>query len=826
MTLRRQLVLLAFVLSAFLVTPPAHSAGRTIGTLRWDSVSGGSAPDVAANGSTFLAGWKPSRSRTIYATLLDQDGYPKREGIPVGTASPLGSWVRVVPLNDGYAVLWFDDPMRMVVVDASGTPGPTITITGTEEFGYPPKILSDGKRIVVVGGAEYLLARISIITLDAAGVKSWWRIPLPSRTNQLITATLAGDDVAMIVSGQPSALLLRVSTIGTIGMTATPFPGRFFTATAVGVGNDVLVVGSDSGGSSLQSILIRQNGTNAAPTFLINGGFLNLQNFRAVPVGDRILLTFIGKRTTSQLDATNLWSLILDTAGSSIDAEPRVLISGRPVFVSGIAVRGTDALLAVASSQDEGLFLRLSPTLTVEKRPTMTRLPAQENRPSIASDGVNFLAVWNAIGGARAAVVATLLDPTGVAIVPSSELSSGGEAVSSQSVAFGSGQYLVASTIGKSIALRRIGSTGVTIDGTPILIERPSLTSEVAVASDGQRFLVVWLEEALVVGAIVSPDGTWSTPRPMTSEPPRTWESWPRVAFNGKVYLLSYGASYPDPSPLPMCCSVFMTNAVRIAMDGQPIDKAPVSLSIFGKSDSPTSLAGGEGQFFAIRQEDHGSLRGVMVQADASSISVKPARTYFDWFGFLQPSVAWNGSAFTLLMRYSQFLGRMQVSLDGAPGPLRATSNGTYEGVAGEFDFWINPPAPVSATNLGGRELDLNAEIRLPSQTFQVVAHQPSELSEVRIPNAPEVNSVTGAGRVATVHWSDRSADEEGFLVEPRDYILLYSARSVVPTNTTSATVRTSSPILSVRVRSFNAAGISAPSPEVAPVAVRKRTVR
>ena len=822
MPLRRQLLLLAVVLSVFLVTPPVHAAGRTIGTPRWDSPSGG-VLDLAASRSTFLSAWKPSLSRTIYVTYYDQDGYATRQAIPIATAPPLDIRVRVVPLGDGYAVLWQDSEIHMVVVDATGTPGPAILLAGTERLS--PEILSDGKRVVLVGQTGYPRGEVSIVTLDATGVASWRRIPLPTADSSVMASTLVANDVAVVIRTQTtgSRSLVRVSATGTI---VSSLPGGFYGATAAAAGNDVVVVWSDlSAGTLLQSTVVKKDGAVTETIALPTGGFVAFEPPRAVTLGDHIFLTFRAKRSTSQPYATDVLSLLLATDGSPVEVEPRSLASGEPSSITGIAVQGTNALLALASSKIPGLFLRTSPAITVETR-DLTSLPAQETRPSIASDGVNFLAVWNTIGGKRATIVTSLLDSSGTSITPASELSSSGEAITSQSVAFGAGQYLVASSIEKSIALRRINAAGVVVDRTPVFIERPTTPRDPVVASDGQRFLVAWLEQGLVMGTIVAPDGTWSTPRSMTFEPPRTSEAWPRVAFNGKVYLLSYGAAYPDPSPFPMCCSVFMTNGVRVAPDAEPIDKTPIKLMIFGQSESPTSLAGGGGQFFAVRQENNGSVRGVMVQADASSITVNPPRTYFDWFGFVQPSVSWSGSAFTLLMRYSQFLGKMQVSLNGTPGTLRATSNGLYQEVAGVFDSYIGPPAPSSATSLSGRELILNAEIRPPAQTYQIVAYQPSELLEVQRPNAPEVDSVLGSSTAATVRWTDRSTDEEGFLVETSGSIGQFSYPSVVPANTTSATVRSSFPILSVRVRSFNAAGISAPSREVAPVAVRKRTVK
>lgn len=821
MTLRRQLLLLAFVLSVFLVAPPAHAAGRTIGTPRWDSPSGG-VLDLAANRSTFLAAWKPSRSRTIYVTFYDQDGYATRQAIPIATALPLDIRVRVVPLGDGYAVLWQDNEMHMVVVDATGIPGPTILLAGTERL-LSPEVLSDGKRVVLVAQTGYPRVEVSIVTLDATGVTSWRRFLLPTANSSVMASALVADDVAIVIRTIGSRSLLRISAKGT---TSSVLPGGFYGATAAAVGNDVVVVWSDlSAGTLLQSTVVKQDGAVTETIVLPTGGFVAFEPPRAVTLGDHIFLTFRAKRSKSQPYATDVLGLLLATDGSPVEVEPRSLASGEPASIIGIAVRGTNALLALASSKSPGLFLRTSPTITVERR-ELVSLPAQETRPSIASDGLNFLSVWNANGGKRSTIVTSLLDSSGASITPASELSSSGEAVSFQSVAFGAGQYLVASSIEKSIALRRISTTGVIIDRIPLFLERPTMPREVVVASDGQRFLVAWLEQGLVMGTIVAADGVWSAPRSMTSEPPRTSEAWPRVAFNGKVYFLSYGAVYPNPSPFPMCCSIFMTNGVRVSTDGEPIDKTPIELMIFGQGESPTSLAGGAGHFFAVRQENNGSVRGVVIHADASSITVNPPRTYFDWFGFLQPSVSWNGSEFSLLMRYSQFFGTMPVSLDGTPGTLRATSNGLYQEVSGVFDSYIGTPAPSSATSLSGRELILNAEVRPPAKTYQIVAYQPSELLEAQRPNAPELDSVLGSGTVATVRWTDRSTDEEGFLVETSSSIGQFSYPSVVPANTSSATVRSFFLILSVRVRSFNAAGISAPSREVAPVAVRKRTVK
>lgn len=100
MTLRRQLLLLTFVLSVFVLAPAVKAAGRTIGTPRWDlpislgpevavsplSPLGPSAglqttPSIASTGLDSLAVWSQGYGGPIYATRLRADG---------GPAEPLG----------------------------------------------------------------------------------------------------------------------------------------------------------------------------------------------------------------------------------------------------------------------------------------------------------------------------------------------------------------------------------------------------------------------------------------------------------------------------------------------------------------------------------------------------------------------------------------------------------------------------------------------------------------------------------------------------------------------------------------------------------------
>jgi hypothetical protein len=90
-------------------------------------------------------------------------------------------------------------------------------------------------------------------------------------------------------------------------------------------------------------------------------------------------------------------------------------------------------------------------------------------------------------------------------------------------------------------------------------------------------------------------------------------------------------------------------------------------------------------------------------------------------------------------------------------------------------------------------------------------------------PSAPVDVSVVKGQYNLTVTWRASSTDESGFLIESRaPHSSNFGFVLAVPANTRSATIY-SSQVDSIRVRAFNAGGVSDPSGAVPVTAPRRR---
>lgn len=118
-----------------------------------------------------------------------------------------------------------------------------------------------------------------------------------------------------------------------------------------------------------------------------------------------------------------------------------------------------------------------------------------QSNVKVASNGVDFLAVWqdsrNGTGdvyAARVNAAGVVADPTGIAI------STDGVAYESQPAASWNGSaYVVAWEINSDIQATRVNSAGAVLDAPPVLIQGGvDIEREPSVASDGTNSLVVW----------------------------------------------------------------------------------------------------------------------------------------------------------------------------------------------------------------------------------------------------------------------------------------------------------------------------------------------
>src|SRR5262245_12841361 len=148
------------------------------------------------------------------------------------------------------------------------------------------------------------------------------------------------------------------------------------------------------------------------------------------------------------------------------------------------------------------LILAAAPALAIDLN------PHTDTVPYMASDGVDFFAVWTEKSNLGNRVLATRVSRLHQVIDQSPLVVASGAVYA---VKYGAFQYLVLwKESGGALRATRVSQTGIKMDDTPITLDANPFTSAPALTFDGQRFFVVWISGLDLVGAFVAPDGTVS----------------------------------------------------------------------------------------------------------------------------------------------------------------------------------------------------------------------------------------------------------------------------------------------------------------------------
>jgi hypothetical protein len=177
------------------------------------------------------------------------------------------------------------------------------------------------------------------------------------------------------------------------------------------------------------------------------------------------------------------------------------------------------------------------------------------SHPSVATDGNNFLVVWQDVRG-LAAVFAARVSPDGEVLDPDGIFVGRGYQTD-PAVAWNGTSFLVVWHWGRIFGAR-VAPDGQVLDRPPIRISRtqPFSNAQPKVASDGDGFFVTWSDrpkgssypDSDVYAARVTQAGDVLDQPPIPVATGPTTEGSPSVAWNGAHYLVAWAA---DHSPNP-----------------------------------------------------------------------------------------------------------------------------------------------------------------------------------------------------------------------------------------------------------------------------------
>ena len=275
--------------------------------------------------------------------------------------------------------------------------------------------------------------------------------------------------------------------------------------------------------------------------------------------------------------------------------------------------------------------------------PSYERAPYSQTTPAIASDGTNFLVVWNDTRTLSGEIFATrvsrggeILDTTGIRI-PTDEGLMAGDAQRYTTALWVGSSYVVLWTHHRhtdfpSVRIARLDADGTVIDPPRILYENAYLSSSRAAATNGFRIVVAY-QRRLGVGvpptahfALLSRDGARISDITI-----------PQYAPNGHgITLSSNGSGF-----LAAWSAAAALHYVRLAADGSLIEASPRNLPEI--SGEPLLATDGRDyvvlttrrpgdELWAIRFSDEGEtvspLRPVGVRGPVANSGPR-----FDWTG-------------------------------------------------------------------------------------------------------------------------------------------------------------------------------------------------
>lgn len=470
-------------------------------------------------------------------------------------------------------------------------------------------------------------------------------------------------------------------------------------------------------------------------------------------------------------------------------------------------------------------------TLASSPRDALGQTARQQVWPQLAGDGAGFLMAFvdESTDSGDSHLTAVRLDQNGLAIGPTIDLGpvqSPFGAVftfftrAPYSLAFGGRVYLVAWQRANDVVAVRIDRAGNLLDAQPIVLTTQGYLSDQAIAWNGSNFLVLWQNQSAVGGAggaFLDEGGGMST------IPPINFSGYgfsPIVQYDGTRFLVAWSVASVVCTCVPTPSGIAV---MRLASDGTAIDSNP---KFFPVRATNFRLAS-SGQNSMIVSDMYGyvdqsfSVQANSVDASGTEIEMGPAVTLFRWLTPMISNITWDGMEYVATWRYGaadkQWIGRTRftqqmtaaLELSAEVGPIKVEDRPAIAAIAPRTSLVAFSEVPFAGSL---------ARIRT-QQEWETRLRPP-------VPPAPLITSAVGTSRATVVTWQMAPVEVDGFVIEASyPFAGTSSILTAVPADARSAVV--SPPSSYVRMRAFNAGGLSEPTASVPITAPpRNRAIR
>jgi hypothetical protein len=343
-----------------------------------------------------------------------------------------------------------------------------------------------------------------------------------------------------------------------------------------------------------------------------------------------------------ELKAGEIYGCRVSPAGAVLDPSPIAIATGAAKQEGpAVAADGKNALVLWSEGGVYGYSdlrgARVSRDGNVLDRPgfLVAYSANAQARAAAASDGKGAVVVWedDRTATQEPGVYAARVDAEGLQGKARS-IAEGGS-WRSLALAAGGGGYLVAGEVrrqqGDQLAATleavRLDAAGVPLDQMPIRLSAPpDHVGKLAVASDGDAYLVLWDQgQASIRGARVSAAGRLLDAAPfLVAQGKRTDE--PAAAFDGSNYLVVWSAPWDTQTSSAI-------RAARVSRDGEVLDRPGLTICSGEELKWAVDVAF-DGANHLVVWADRRNLKSAERDEDIFAARVSPAGAVLDPCGF------------------------------------------------------------------------------------------------------------------------------------------------------------------------------------------------
>jgi hypothetical protein len=463
---------------------------------------------------------------------------------------------------------------------------------------------------------------------------------------------------------------------------------------------------------------------------------------------------------------------------------------------------------------------------------------AARPRPAVATDGIGFLAAWiEQISSNEYALVASRftrlggpIDIVGIRLGRASPESRVG-------VAFGGGSYLVVWNDGPSVVGASVTPSGAATQ--PFTIANNG--RDPALAWNGSDFFVVWMglrtlptigSVLRIFGSAVKVPGVVGSARQVSPEPDPSLAALgryvtdldPQIVWNGQQYVVAWRGDFLIVNCVTLCVPPppALLEVAHVAADGTPLDSSSTALipyseyaAVFGvhlASDGTTVLVSADTNF---------RIETFLLQGD-----LPPARrTFFQWYAFGYydswsrngSDVIFDGASYVIAWRprdgTRNWLGTARV-----PANVSDSAFSRQAIPIGERSNYADPTPAMAGSARSGTAIVVGEGTRLR-------VYFAGEIPDALPPPLPPRNVLAlSNGRSVQITWGGGEG-AEGFIVEREGSNGFFTAGVFSGGAIRTATLNYNL-TEALRIRAYNAAGLSEPSPPVVAEQPRRRSAR